>query len=232
LTVAGTGFTYDLTRQLLLEDGFRGGVCQRIQPEDANVDLVWLCCTALARGQGGTEGFHERWVPIPARARSFLLNPDTKKTLGEVANERVIRAGNVRIRALFPAFQALLSGGSKAETENKRKKAKPLKIPERWNWMYEQGVNQRFFPQLWADLDLEPPEQQRRWAEVLRDLARSVLRQAEREAPIPDARRERASAAAWGLLEAGMRRQIPEAFSDNPPTIDAEEDLDADPTLP
>lgn len=98
--------------------------------------------------------------------------------------------------------------------------------------MYEQGVDQCYFQQLWEDLELEISEQQRRWAEVLRQLARAVLRQAEREAPVPDARRERASAAAWGLLEAGMRKQIPEAFADNSPTRDAEEDLDADPTLP
>jgi len=98
--------------------------------------------------------------------------------------------------------------------------------------MYEQGVDQRYFPQLWSDLEVDTIEQQRRWAEVLRDLARSVLHQAEREAQVPDARRERASAAAWDLLEAGMRKQIPEAFADNTPTRDAEEDLDADPTLP
>lgn len=230
LGVGYTGFSYDLTRQLLIQDGFKGGVCQQIQPDDA--DPLWLCCAALARGDGGTEGFHERWVPIPARARSFLLNPDKKRTLGELARERVSRAGNVWDRALFPALQALLSGGRRAETESKQKKARSQKMPERWKRMYEQGVDQRYFPQLWSDLELDTIEQQRRWAEVLRDLARSILHQAEREAPIPDARRERASAAAWGLLEAGMRKQIPEVFADNTPTRDAEEDLDADPTLP
>jgi CRISPR system Cascade subunit CasA len=232
LNVGATGFTYDRTRQLLLEDGFEGSPCQQIQPEDAKAEQLWLCCAALARGQGGTEGFHERWVPIQGKARSFLLNPDKKRTLGELSRERVTRAGNVWDKALFPALQALLSGGGKAGVDEKKKKSKPHKMPERWKWTYEQGINQCYFQQLWEDLESEVPEQQRRWAEVLRDLARTILHQAEREAPVPDARRERASAAAWGLLEAGMRKQIPEAFADHTPTRDVEEDLDADPTLP
>lgn len=226
LNVGATGFTYDRTRQLLLEDGFEGSLCQQAQPEDGKAEHLWLCCAALARGQGGTEGFHERWVPIPARVRTRLLDPAGKTSLGELARERVARAGNVWKSALFPALQALLKGGG-GNTGSK-----PLAMPERWRWTYESGIDARYFPQLWADFDLDSTAQRVNWGEVLQELARSILRHAEREAPVPDARRERASAAAWGLLEAGMRKQIPEAFADHTPTRDVEEDLDADPTLP
>ncbi len=165
-------------------------------------------------------------MPIPARVRARLLDPAAKTSLGELARERVGRAGNVWKSALFPALQALLKGGG-GNTGSK-----PLAMPERWRWTYESGVDGCYFPQLWTALDLDPAEQRANWGEILKKLARAVLRQAEHEAPVPDTRRERASAAAWGLLEAGMRKQIPEAFADNSPIRDAEEDLDGDPTLP
>lgn len=203
LTLSGRGLTYDRIRQLLLGDEFRRSLCQRPQPDDP--EAVFFYAASLSRGQGKTEGFHQRWIPIPKEKRYFLFDDGGRQALNELARDRVTRAGDVRRKALHPALLTLLEGAP-------RKLDLRHKQDQRWLDEFEAGVDRDFFPMLWADADRPEQEQKRSWAEALHALAEAALLTAEKEAPLSDARRERSIAHAWVMLRSRLRKQIPDAF--------------------
>jgi len=204
LNIGPGGITYDRVRALLFQDGYRWSACQHPQPDDP--PSVFFCAAAIARGQGGTEGFHERWIEIPQKRRWVLFDEHRRKTLGETARERVEQTANVRRRALHPALLVLLEGAPERRLNLKSN------LDLRWLNVFEAKIDQRFFPNLWEDAELEGDEQKRRWARTLRGAAEEVLKLAEKEAPLADARRERALARAWMILRGGLKKWVPEAF--------------------
>ncbi|MBW2149298.1 MAG: type I-E CRISPR-associated protein Cse1/CasA, partial [Deltaproteobacteria bacterium] len=204
LNIGPGGITYDRVRALLFQDGYRWSACQHPQPDDP--PSVFFCAAAIARGQGGTEGFHERWIEIPLKRRWVLFDEHRRKTLGETARERVEQTANVRRRALHPALLVLLEGAPERRLNLKSN------LDLRWLNVFEAKIDQRFFPNLWEDAELEGDEQKRRWARTLRGAAEEVLKLAEKEAPLADARRERALARAWMILRGGLKKWVPEAF--------------------
>ncbi|HKJ88844.1 MAG TPA: type I-E CRISPR-associated protein Cse1/CasA, partial [Gammaproteobacteria bacterium] len=92
--VSATGWDYDRLRQILLEDGYAWAPCQHHQEDDPQ--RLWFYAVGLARGQGKTEGFHERWIPIPPFVASRLFANESRRELGEIAQERVNRTGEAR----------------------------------------------------------------------------------------------------------------------------------------
>ncbi len=204
LTVDARGFHYELFRQLLFQDEYRGGACQQLQPEDSGE--MYFYGTVLARGQGGTSGLHERWLRVPAKIRPRFASPQAKASLSQLAKERVKRAGNVRNGALRPALLTLLQGAPE-------KLDLRAKTDRRWSERFDMDIDEIFFERLWADADLDGTEQTLNWCRELRMRAARVLEQAEREALVPDTRRERAVARAWITLERGMRKHLPELYA-------------------
>ncbi len=205
LTVSARGFHYDLCSRLLFRDGFAGGICTQLQEDDP--PEMYFHASALTRGQGKTEGFHERWIRVPARVRRRLFFREEEQSLARLAKDRVQRTGDFWKKVVSWALRALLQGG-----------ADQLKAGgnhQRWKEPYDAAVDAAFFPKLWEDSELSAEDQARRWAEFLRDQGRGVLQRAEKEAPISDAVRERAVAKAWNLFENGLRRQLPELFNPN-----------------
>ncbi|HEY8492045.1 MAG TPA: type I-E CRISPR-associated protein Cse1/CasA [Dehalococcoidia bacterium] len=210
LTVGPRGFDYDRLRCLLFEDGYAAGPCQQLQPDDP--EEVYLYAAALARGQGGTDGFHERWLPIPRRARFRLAGAAERESLAELARDRVELAAQVEKSALRPALLALLQAGDeKLDFQDGRH--------VRWGEEWSRRLDVAFFPQLWEDLDLPRTEQDARWAAFLRSCALEVFEQAWAEAPVADVRRERARARAEALLLSGLRKLLP-----SPPVSEEEGD--------
>jgi CRISPR system Cascade subunit CasA len=64
---------------ILFEKGFRQAPLQQIGRNDQQGCSYLLICRALARGQGKTEGLHERRIVVPPKAvgywRSHTLEP-------------------------------------------------------------------------------------------------------------------------------------------------------------
>lgn len=205
VNLSASGWDYQRVRQILLEDGYAWAACQQQQANDPQ-DL-WFYAVGLARGQGKTQGFHERWIRIPGHIPPKLFAPATRKTLGELSRERVERAGQAR-KVLHRALAVLLAGGP-AQPDFRDDSDR------RWLDRYEARVDAAFFESLWADAE-EPQEVQRaNWDRALREIIEeSVWPEAEAEAPTADARRERAQARAWMALRGGLKRTIPNAFGD------------------
>ena len=70
LTVGPHGFSYSLMTDLLLPSDYRRKVALTFREEDGKEPLV--VAQVLVRGQGKTDGYRERIVPIPAPVRRRL----------------------------------------------------------------------------------------------------------------------------------------------------------------
>ena len=89
LTVGGGGFDYRLmTKLLALRRPERPAA---MEPPPAHKGDMWLQATVLVRGQGKTEGLHERWLPIGGCAWGIQRSGDGRQ-FGERYDRRCRRS--------------------------------------------------------------------------------------------------------------------------------------------
>ncbi|MBX6376088.1 MAG: type I-E CRISPR-associated protein Cse1/CasA [Acetobacteraceae bacterium] len=204
LTLDGSGFTYRRLHQLLFGGEYRLGAAAQVRPTDG--DALLLVARAMVRGQGRTEGLHERAVPVPAHIRYRLGQPEARDALAALARRHVEQTATVDRKVLHPALCALLQGGP--ETIDFRDDR-----TRRWRDGFDAAVNQRFFEKLWEHAEIEDGlEAERRWAELLRELALAQLEDAVRSAPVPATRRYRAVAAAERVFHGALRKHFPHLY--------------------
>lgn len=208
--LSSAGWHYDLIRKILLGPGYNPSPCQQRQGDESGE--LWFYAVGLARGQGKTEGFHERWIPIPPRVAGLIFASESRRTLAEIAEERVKRAGEAR-KALRHALVVLLASASSQKPDFRDDS------DQRWLNRFETQVDTVFFDELWADADRTREEQRSRWDRTLRRIIEEhIWPEAEAEAPVADARRERAKARAWMVLRGGLKKAIPHAYADEEAT--------------
>ena len=107
LTMTEEGFTYERVRRLLFGE-YQPGAAGKARPDGS--DRLWLG-QVLVRGQGKTGGYHERWVPVPPKARRMFTVADERAKLGKCAQRWVELAATARLRVLKPAILRLVQGG-------------------------------------------------------------------------------------------------------------------------
>ncbi|WP_297529629.1 type I-E CRISPR-associated protein Cse1/CasA [Thiohalobacter sp.] len=179
LTVSANGWTADLMRRILFQDAIRRTRLQE-PGEDWQGD-TWLLASVLVRGQGTTDGFHERHLPIPAQVkrRLFRLQPDDPLAL--LAREGIELAGLMRNRILKPAVLVLMQGAPENlafddDTSNAWWKRFASRFETLWSDDY--------FPWLWSLPDsLNKDEARLDWASRLKRHAETVLQEAEQSLP-------------------------------------------------
>jgi CRISPR system Cascade subunit CasA len=203
LTLDGSGFTYRRIQRLLSSE-FQLGAAASVQPDDP--DTLYLIARGLVRGQGKTDGLHDRTIPIPRSARKILANPEGAERLQALAARRVELTALVDRSILHPALCVLLQGGpEKAKFDDKRTR--------RWRDTFDGDVDAGFFPALWDDAELTPADADLRWGERLRELSSAQLREAIRSAPPSSARHYRAVAAAERVFHGAFRRLFPDMYT-------------------
>lgn len=180
LNVTAAGLTPELLRRLIFSDGF---VLTPLQEPlgDWQGDL-WLRVSVLVRGQGITEGFHEREIPIPPRARRRLFGPpEARASLAQIARTATEIAGNVQNRVLRPAVLTYLEGAPE-ELRFDRESARSwwTQCAHRFETLWAE----EYFPWLWSLPDsFEEHVQLRNWTLRMRDLGLEVLREVEASMP-------------------------------------------------
>lgn len=156
LTLPSAGFTYQRVVDLLLGNDWEAPPAQNFHPDDG-ADLRWRG-RALVRGQGKTEGYHEREIPIPATLHQHFVRREGRERLAQFATEMVQLAGRMRdiLRSTLKTLWEDSDGPTNATLA-----------------AYEAAVDTSFFRELWrlieADLDTTP------WREELKIIARNLL---------------------------------------------------------
>ncbi len=213
LTVSPSGLTYRKLQDVIFGDAWQYQPALRVRTEDGTHPV--LVAQVMVRGQGKTEGYHERRLPLPTESTGWLRTPSTRSRLGHFAQSRVERVGDVQRRILKPALCALLQGApDDLDLRDDR--------PQRWLDRLDRGVDQIFFQELWSDFalsDQDSTEADKRWEKTLYDLAKTQLDDAIRSAAVPEARAYRAIATAEMRFEGSARKTLKKLF---PPTFDAE----------
>lgn len=204
LTVSGAGFEYKLMSELLAGSRFAHGAAWQLEgwPPDTTLQVV---AQATVRGQGKTEGYHERRVPVSPKLRRLLASAQ-RATVAEICAQRIAAITAVR-KLLWSALVVLLANGDAQDrNDNIGEKAGRFARP------FEQGEDQRFFDDLALEVEAEGGERQAqrlRWLVSLVDRAEAVLHQAFDAGPRSGMRRYKARAAALSRFHGGLRGAKP-----------------------
>jgi CRISPR system Cascade subunit CasA len=184
LSVSKQGFHYAKVVELAFGGDWQHGGAYGAERADAG-----LLMQALTRGQGKTEGLHERWLPIPPRARGRTADA----ALAATAVDRVKQAAEARKSVLRPAVLTL----QQAAPDKLKMDAKSA---DPWTMAFDRRVDEHFFERLWEDADLDPDTAQATWGRWLFEQCRALLAAAIDATPFSGPRRYRAIAAAEGVL--------------------------------
>lgn len=204
LNVSRTGFTTQLTLDLLTAARRPGGQQPYVRPISMSVARdatggLFFAGAALARGQGKTDGFHERTLPVPPRGTRLLASDDDATTLRKLGEARLALADLMRSKVLYPALKLLLPGKDRD--------------PERWTSAFSARVDREFFGSLWKAVEQE--DGRLAWEKALRDWARATLEDAIRTVPLPSADRWRRITSAEGLFRGSLRKHFPDLNLEN-----------------
>ncbi len=204
-TVGPSGWSYQKLHELLLGD--RQSPAQILRAEDGAAPVFYA--HALVRGQGKTEGLHERVIPVPPKARAWLGTPTQRDLLGRVAKQRVDDAATVRTKILWPAIMRVIQAGkAKAGAPGKKENR-----PSRWTRRFDAEVDRIFFDALWEVTASANPDDTTAWRRRLLDLATPIYDDAARTVPLPSMRRLEALAAGDGVFHSLTRKCFPELFN-------------------
>ncbi len=201
LTMPEAGFNYDRVQDLLFGE-WDPGAAGRFDAEGG--DRLWIG-QVLVRGQGKTGGYHERWVPVPAKVRRSFAQPRAHRRLGERSKAWVRLAADMRLKILKPALLTLLQGApEKLNFNDDRANAYLRRL--------DAAIDDDFFSLLFAHVDDSPEEADAAFQKRLVQLAEVELRRAVESLPVPSARRWRAEAKASRVFLGAARKHLALAF--------------------
>jgi CRISPR system Cascade subunit CasA len=207
LTVSGNGFDYRLAQRILCELELKRPLSMKELPGEHGDDSE-IHMAVLVRGQGKTEGLHERVIPLPGSVAAYLSfdeeEPDS--TLADLSQEMVEFAGEAR-KVLRQAVLVYLQG---PENPNFKKPDANPTIDG-----YDRRIDEEFFNHLFETPNIGSDEVIHRWQMFLRDEALRRARDVWHRTLPPSARREKARVASEAVLFGGLRKRLPEAFPEN-----------------
>ena len=164
LSITGEGFSYRRMVELILGASYRQPILQQLGAADPAEGLS-VVARGMARGQGKTEGYHERVVPISKEVVRFIRS--STDPLAEMAKAWVNEAGVLRGQVLRPAMFSLLQKGPDSIAYGA--KTTPVQA-EPWLDRFERRVDETFFPDLWREAAASGDERnaiRREWQQAL-----------------------------------------------------------------
>ena len=213
LTLAAGGFTYNrVVDYLSAGDWDQPILWENAQSNRGAGARTQLLARAMVRGQGKTEGYHERVIPLrPKTVRAFGRGGGISD-LETIARGRIEKVRIVQ-RILSHAIQVFLARGDDSDLPPEgRRLARP------WLDRLDKIIDARFFEDLQDEFDL-PDQAQRReknleWQRWLSHQAESILTDALDSLPCPAIHRYRARVRAEGLFAGRIRGNngLPEIF--------------------
>ena len=199
LTISAEGFHYKLVAELLFGSKYQAAAAQDLSISQVGERYV-LIAQGVTRGQGKTEGYHERRVPISPKVRSLLLGQQ-KASLARMSTQRIAAIGEVR-KLLWLALAVLFNNGApgKDSSDSVKDKASEFSRP------FERAEDARFFNDLNDEVEADDPSAQRlQWLRGLVERAAAVLTVAFDAGPRSAIQRYRAQAAALSRFHGALR---------------------------
>jgi CRISPR system Cascade subunit CasA len=198
LTITSIGFNYKLVSELMFGGKYQSPVAHNVTPTANGENLVFIT-QGITRGQGKTEGYHERRVPISPKMRT-LLGANRKEPLTQLAAQRIAIIGEMR-KLLWVALAVLFANGKANDSSDGNKtKASKFAAP------FEIAEDARFFGDLNEEIEATDPAAQRlKWMLGLVDRAEIILKIAFDAGPRNGVQKYRAQSAALSRFHGGLR---------------------------
>lgn len=200
LTVSRNGFDYKLMAELLAGDRYTHGAAWRLDgwPRDVQLQAI---AQATVRGQGKTEGYHERRVPISPRLRRLLAGGQ-RQIVARLANDRIQAIAEMRKLLRSSLVLLFANGEHNSSNDTIDKRAGLFARP------FEQQEDGRFFDDLHEQVEAEGTSREADvylyWLRGLMDRAEAILRGAFDAGPRSSMQRYKARAAALSRFRGGL----------------------------
>jgi len=228
LTVKAPAFRYDKVVDVLFGNGpkaVRRAPLQVLAPDDPDTGVAVLC-RAIVGGQGETEGFHERSVPVTS-ARRWFGTTVVSDPAAECARQRVADVSLFAKKVLWPAMMALYTGAP-ASNERTRDDDVTKERARRAGEAFEGRVDQGFFEALDRELQvLGDPTQaghvRARWLLNLKAIGQVVLEHELAAGPRSALRHLRVQVAARARFHSAFRKHFGSRPGVQPDPMDGEE---------
>lgn len=204
LTVSSAGFEYKLMSELLTGGRYAHGAAWRLDgwPTDAALQVV---AQATVRGQGKTEGYHERRLPISPKLRLRLAGPQ-RVVVATMAKQRIDVITAIA-KLLWTSLVVLFSNGDGGRSSDSvGDRARTFARP------FEQGEDARFFDDLSLEAEADEgdqPTHRLQWLLGLVERAERVLRDAFDAGPRSGMQRYKAQSAALNRFHGALRGAKP-----------------------
>lgn len=198
LTISSNGFNYKLFSELMFGGKYHAPAAHNLEQPAKGVGLMFVT-QGITRGQGKTEGYHERRVPISPKIRGLLI-ANQKAQLEQLAGQRIAAIGEVR-KLLWLALAVLFSNGNVGDnSEGNKAKASKFSAP------FETAEDARFFVDLNAEVEaVDPAAQRLQWLLGLVARAEAILKIAFNAGPRSCVQKYRAQSAALSRFHGGLR---------------------------
>ena len=210
LTVGAGGFDYRLAQRILVQRGdMMPPLSLKELPGERDQDTE-IHLAVLVRGQGKTEGWHERIVKLPKSIVDHLdfdAGPDSDGEpvpLAGHAKEMVQLASEAR-RVLRQAVLVFLLGPENTNFQNTT--ANPVRQ------RLDRVIDEHFFDFLFRAPDDGFGNARVHWQIFLRKEAVLLAQEVWDTWAGPSVRREKARAASEAVLYGGLRKRLPDAFT-------------------
>ena len=201
LTVDARGFAYRRLAEIILEQGFKPAPLQIMAADDPAGSWL-LICRALARGQGKTEGLHERRIVVPPKlAKKWSLEIEA---IALISGQRIEQSGIVRT-ALRYGLMTLFQNGPERDAFKQRDPGS-AKRAEPFLDMFEKEIDRDYFERLFEEATADDARASRiTWLEDLFARAQATLQIAEAGSPQSAVRHHRARVRADAAFNAAFR---------------------------
>ncbi len=204
-----TDLSYRHLCKVLFTGDYARNPAAEVRKDDGDSPVI--LAQVLARGQGKTDGYHERMIPVTPKIRDFFARPDRNQQLAALASDFVQIVDDVEKKVLRLALLALIQGGpDKIDFQDRR--------PDGLVNELDSAIDRIFFPRLFELAgDDDDAAALAIWRKQTFELARQTLQQAFDSVPIPLARRYRAIAMAVWRYSAPIGNQRRDARIDLAP---------------
>jgi CRISPR system Cascade subunit CasA len=197
LTVGGGGFRYPLVARVLFSADFQKAPAQLPKPKDG--DTITVNLWAMVRGQGQTEGLHEKNVVIRGKASREFRRPEGRERLGKRSIDAINLASTMRQKVLFPALKALTDDGKGSNTM----------IPDN----FDARVDDIFFDSLFDTYELDDEEARKSWILRLEKIASNEVEEVFRKLNLPYMKDYRVISKARGVFGGCLKKNFPDLFT-------------------
>lgn len=201
LTITSNGFNYKLVSELMFGGKYQPPTAHNLDQTGNGSRLIFIT-QGITRGQGKTEGYHERHVPISPKVRGLLVS-NQKVQLERISGQRIAAIGDVRSLLRY-ALVVLFESGDVKDTRQ-ASKTHEAKV-RKFSAPFEGTEDARFFDDLNEEMEATDPSAQRlQWLLGLVKRAEAILKMAFDAGPRSGIQKYRAQSAALYRFHGGLR---------------------------